>query len=78
MESTITEQSRYAIDTLKEATGVDFKNDWWLRNGGDLRNARLICGYGFSKGFISNRCVAGIRPAMYINKKYFKEIQSEE
>lgn len=77
MESTITEQSRYAIDTLKEAIGVDFKNDWWLRNGGDLRNARLIRGNGFSEGCISNRTVAGIRPAMYISKKYFEEIQSE-
>ena len=78
MESTITEQSRYAIDTLKEAIGVDFNNDWWLRNGGDLRNARLMCGNGSSIGFLSNRCVAGVRPAMYINKKYFQQIQSKE
>ena len=74
MESRIPEQSKLAIDTQIKCK---FSNDLWLRDGGDIHNARIIEGNGFSEGYGSNRCIAGIRPAMYIRRENFMNLPLE-
>ena len=74
-ESRVAEQSRYAIDSLKESGWYDFANSWWLRNGGNIgHNAWLVLEDGMGLGYGSEQYPAGIRPAMYIKKDWFDHI----